>query len=82
MSAGAQRLQFTGHKTFLLQTRDGVADLLNDDGREAFGRLVQHQEPRAGSQDPCDRKHLLFAARQFGALAVEPFLQIGNRSKI
>jgi len=55
------------------------ADLLDDDRREALGRLVQHQKPRAGMQDSCDRQHLLLAARQFGALAVEPLLEIGKQ---
>src|SRR6266404_5529706 len=66
-------------KTFLLEPRDGVADLLDDDRRKPLGRLVQHQKPRAGTQDSRDRKHLLLAARQFGALAVEPFLEIGKQ---
>ena len=44
-------------------------DLLDDDRREAFGRLVEQQEPRAGAQDAADRQHLLLAAGQLGALA-------------
>src|SRR3979409_1507001 len=66
-------------ETFLLEPRDGVADLLDDDGSQPLGRLVQHQEPGAGAQNSCDRQHLLLAAGQFGALAVEPLLQIGKQ---
>src|SRR5881398_2205045 len=69
-------------KTFFLEPCDSMADLLDDDRRKALGRLVQHQKPRAGTQDSGDRQHLLLAARQFGALAVEPFLEVGNSSKI
>src|SRR5882724_10476862 len=64
---------------FILETFDGLADLLDDDRRETFGRLVQHQKSRAGAQDSCDGQHLLLAARQFGALAVQPLLEIGKQ---
>src|SRR6266404_7710445 len=50
-------------KTFFLEARDGMADLLNDNRRQPFRRLVQHQKPRAGTQDSGDRQHLLLAAR-------------------
>ncbi|MGY4313460.1 hypothetical protein ACVWW1_002763 [Bradyrhizobium sp. JR3.5] len=62
-----------------LQARNGVPDLLNDDRRQPFGRLVQHQEARAGAQDARNRQHLLLAARELGALAVEPLLQVGKQ---
>ena len=29
-------------KALRLEPRDGVADLLDDDGRQPFGRLIQH----------------------------------------
>ena len=45
------------------------ADLLDDDRREALGRLVEQQQPRAGAQDAADRQHLLLAAGELGALA-------------
>src|SRR5258708_13037485 len=61
-----------------LKPRDGMADLLDDDRRKPLGRLVQPQKPRPGTQDSGDRQHLLLAARQFGALAVEPLLEIGK----
>src|SRR5882724_10736918 len=66
-------------KPFLLEPRDGMADLLDDNRRKALGRFVQHQKSRAGTQDSGDRQHLLLAARQFGALAVEAFLEIGKQ---
>src|SRR5947209_655608 len=36
-----------------LQPRDGAPDLLHDDGREAFGRLVQHQQAREIGRASC-----------------------------
>src|SRR5436190_22657121 len=63
-------------ETLRLQPRDGLADLLDDDGRQSLGRLVQHQEPGAGAQDSRNCEHLLLAARKLGALAVKAFLQI------
>src|SRR6185437_12385675 len=37
-------------EALLLEPRDGLADLLDDDGRKALGRLIQHQEIGAGAQ--------------------------------
>ena len=62
-----------------LQLGDGAADLLDDDRREALGRLVEHQEARAGAQDSRDRQHLLFAARELAAAAAQPLAQIGEQ---
>src|SRR5882757_1939957 len=53
---------------FRLQPRDGMTDLLDNDGCETLGRLVQHQKPRTGAQDSGDRQHLLLAARKLCAL--------------
>ena len=55
------------------------ADLLDDHRREALGRLVEQQELGAGAQDAADRQHLLLAARELGALAAEPLVQIGEQ---
>src|SRR5262249_42647094 len=63
-------------EAFFLHPADRVADLLDDDRREAFGRLVQQQHLGAGAQDAADREHLLLAARELGALALLPLLQI------
>src|SRR5260370_4777484 len=59
-----------------LEPRDGMADLLDDDRRKPLGRLVQHQKPRARTQDSGDRQHLRLAARPFGAPALEPLPQL------
>ena len=56
-----------------------LADLADDDRRQALGRLVEHQEPRAGAQDARDRQHLLLAARQLAAAAGEPLGEIGKQ---
>src|SRR3954469_7193001 len=53
----------------LLKCADGLADLLYDDRCQSFSRLVEQKKPRTRSQDSSDREHLLFAARQLGALA-------------
>ncbi len=67
-------------EALLLQRADGLADLLDDDGRQPLGRLVEQQQPRAGAQDAADRQHLLLAAGELGALAgAEPLLQIGEQ---
>src|SRR6185312_7592240 len=64
-------------ETLLLQRADGLADLLDDDRRQALGRLVQKQEPRAGAQNAGNRQHLLLPAREFRALArAETLLQV------
>src|SRR3984957_551313 len=68
-------------KALGLERADGVADLLNNDRGEAFGRLVEQQEPRAGAQDAADRQHLLLAAGQFRALASQPFAHVGKQRK-
>src|SRR6266702_5139676 len=68
-------------KAFLLEPRNGVTDLLDDDRSQTFGWLVQHQEARARAQDARDRQHLLLTAGQFRALAVEALLQVRKQVK-
>src|SRR5438094_2129973 len=58
---------------------DGLTDLLNNDGREAFGGLVEHQQMRTRTQYASDGEHLLLAAGQLGALAAQPFLEIRKK---
>src|SRR5215469_5536821 len=53
-----------------LQAADGGADLLDDDGGQPLGGLVEEEQPCAGAEDPPDGEHLLFAARELGPLAV------------
>src|SRR5258708_2399720 len=66
-------------EALLLEQADGLADLLDDDGREALGRLVEQEETGAGAQDAADSEHLLLAARELGALARKPLLEIGKQ---
>src|SRR5215467_3074181 len=67
-------------ESLVLERVDGAADLLDDDRGEPLGRLVEQQEPRAGAQDTADRQHLLFATRQFRALArAEALLEVGKQ---
>src|SRR5258706_9213217 len=65
-------------KPFRLESRDGVADLLHDHRREAFGRLVEQQQSRPGAQNAADREHLLLATGELGALARKALLQVGE----
>ena len=57
------------------------ADLLHDHRREPLGRLVEQEQVGAGAQDAADRQHLLLAARELGALARQPLLEIGEELK-
>ena len=45
-----------------LQARQAAPDLGADQRRQAFGRLVEDQQPRIGHQRAADRQHLLLAA--------------------
>src|ERR1017187_128797 len=49
-------------EALFLERPDGLADLLDDDGGETLGPLVERQQPGAGAQDAADGEHLLFAA--------------------
>src|SRR5688500_10585436 len=66
-------------KALGLELRDGAADLLHDDRREALGGLVQQEQARTGAQDPGDGEHLLLAARKLGALAPQSLLEVGKK---
>ena len=55
--------------------RDGAADLGDDERREAFGRLVQQQEPRVAHQRAADREHLLLAARERARVLLDALAQ-------
>src|SRR3954466_14076422 len=48
---------------------DGTADVLDDRRLNAFGRLVEQQQPWPHHQRPADRKLLLLAAGQVAAAA-------------
>ena len=49
------------------ETHQDVVDLGDDDGGEALGRLVHHQQARVEQQSARDRHHLLLAARKLRA---------------
>ena len=66
-------------EALLAQAANGIADLLHDDGRQAFGRLVEQQQLGARAQDAGDRQHLLLAPRQLGALAGRALLEVGKQ---
>ena len=66
-------------ETLRLEHADRAPDLLDDDGSQSFSRLVKQQKPRPGAQDAADRQHLLLAAGKLGALARQPFAQIGEQ---
>src|SRR5271166_592925 len=68
-------------EALLLEQPDGLADLLNDDGGEAFRRFVEQQEARAGTQDAADGEHLLLTPGKLGALARKALPQIGKKLK-
>src|SRR3990167_6083898 len=61
-----------------LQAPDGGADLLHDDGRQPFRRLVQQQEAGARPQDAADGEHLPLPARERGPLRLEARPDMGE----
>src|SRR3981081_24441 len=66
-------------EALLLEHADGLADLLNDDGRQTLGGLVEEQEPGARAQDPAYGQHLLFPARKLRSLTGQAFLEVGKQ---
>src|SRR5580704_178501 len=63
-------------EALMFQLADQPANLLDDDRRQALGRLVEHQQRRAGAQHSADRQHLLLAPGKLGALASAALPQI------
>src|SRR5581483_6666098 len=55
--------------------------LVDDDGRQPFQRLVEQHDTRVHDQRAADRQHLLLAARQLAAEIGAPLLQPGKRGK-
>src|SRR5215510_13046036 len=47
-----------------LEPGEALPDLSADERRQAFGRLVENEQPRVGHQRPADHQHLLLAARE------------------
>src|SRR6185295_4961208 len=62
-----------------LQLDDSTADLLDDHGGQALGRLVEQQQVRTGAQDAADRQHLLLAAGKLRALAGAALGEVGKQ---
>ena len=56
-----------GDLAVLGEAHQDVVDLGDDDGGEALGRLVHHQQARVEQQSARDRHHLLLAARELRA---------------
>ena len=63
------------HVAALAQIDDGAADILDDRGLDAFGRLVEHQQLGPHGERAADRELLLLAARQIAAAAAQHRLQ-------
>src|SRR3989442_5344080 len=61
-----------------LQLRHDVGHLFHEERREAQGRLVQEEQPRAGHQGPADREHLLLTAAERAAELTAPLAQAGE----
>ena len=61
-----------------LERRQHLADAVDDDRREALGRLVEQQHLDAGAQDAGDGEHLLLAAGELGALAGAALGEVGE----
>src|SRR5580658_8444164 len=57
------------------QIDDGAADILDDRRLDAFGRLVEQQEPRPHHQRPPDRELLLLAAGKVAAAPAQHVLE-------
>ena len=76
LQRGQTALGLDHREAALAQRADHPGQGLDDDRSQAFGDLVEQQQPRAGAQDAGDGQHLLLAAGQAGALAVRAFLQV------
>src|SRR5690348_16426211 len=49
---------------FRLETRDHLEELLDDDGREPGGGLIEYEDVGIGNQRLGNREHLLLAATE------------------
>src|SRR6202795_1841051 len=63
------------------QIGDGAADILDDRRLDAFGRLVEQEEPRPHHQGAADGELLLLAARQVAAAPPQHGLQHREQRK-
>ncbi len=63
------------HRAFFGELHHHRLDLLDDDRRQSFGRLVHDQEARIAEKRARDRQHLLLAAGQLRAAAGAPLIE-------
>src|SRR5262249_38881025 len=63
------------------QIGDGAADILDDRGLDALGRLVEQEDPRPHHQRPADRELLLLAAGQVAAAPPEHLVEHGKEGE-
>ena len=63
----------------LRQLAQRFREPIDDDRRQAFGRLVHDQQARIGQQRAADRQHLLLAAGELGAAVAAA---LGQRGKV
>src|ERR1700730_8270705 len=61
-----------------LQRGDLLAERLDDDGREPFGRLVEQQDTRNAQERARHREHLLLAARKAAPAAPRHLAELGK----
>src|SRR6476620_11960362 len=76
--AGKVEILFDQHDRHIAeaaQIGDGAADILDDRGLDAFGRLVEQQQFRPHHQRPADRQLLLLSAGQIAAAAAQHRVQ-------
>ncbi len=69
-----------GHVAFSFQVFDDAANLLDDVGLDALGRLIEQQDFRAHDHGTGDGELLLLAAGKIAAAARGHIFEDGNRS--
>ena len=67
--------QHDRHLAEVAQIGDRAPDILDDRGLDAFGRLVEQQEPRPHHQRAADRELLLLAAGEIAAAPAQHVVQ-------
>ena len=65
--------------TFLIDPPDHVKNFLNQNGREAEGRLIKHHQLGKGHEPPADGKHLLLSPGKGAGHLFLPFPEPGEK---